>query len=95
MSFNLLKMYLHFTKYQRTGIFLLFVIIIGLQLFYWLSDFTISETKNPEKEKWVSLDIPLSDFTGLTARAHIAQLIYAAAPTGSATVYLDNVYFHN
>ena len=55
MSFNLLKMYLHFTKYQRTGIFLLFVIIIGLQLFYWLSDFTISETKNPEKEKWLAL----------------------------------------
>jgi hypothetical protein len=30
---------------------------------------------NPAKEKWVSLDIPLSDFTGLTTRSHIAQLI--------------------
>lgn len=49
----------------------------------------------PAQNTWVSLDIPLSDFTNLTTRGHIAQLIYAAAPTGSATVYIDNVYFHN
>jgi len=50
---------------------------------------------SPAQNTWVSLDIPLSDFTNLTSRGHIAQLIYAAAPTGSATVYVDNVYFHN
>ncbi|MDR6968366.1 hypothetical protein J2X31_002389 [Flavobacterium arsenatis] len=50
---------------------------------------------SPAQNTWLSLDIPLSDFTGLTTRAHIAQLIYAAVPTGSATVYVDNVYFHN
>jgi hypothetical protein len=50
---------------------------------------------NPEKGTWVSLDIPLSDFTGLTTRAHIAQLIYVGAPAGNNTVYIDNVYFHN
>jgi hypothetical protein len=49
----------------------------------------------PAQSGWVSLDIPLSDFTGLTTKAHIAQLIYVGAPTGSATVYVDNVYFHN
>lgn len=50
---------------------------------------------NPAQEAWVSLDIPLSDFTGLTSRAHIAQLIYVAAPSASSTVYIDNVYFYN
>lgn len=50
---------------------------------------------NPEKEKWVSLDIPLSHFTGLTTRSHIAQLIFVGAPSGSTTVYVDNVFFYN
>lgn len=50
---------------------------------------------SPAKNTWISLDIPLSDFTGLTTRAHIAQLIYVGAPTGNNTVYIDNVYFHN
>jgi len=48
----------------------------------------------PAKGQWVSLDIPLSDFTGLTTRAHIAQLIYSGTPSGSHTIYIDNVYFH-
>ena len=50
---------------------------------------------SPAKGTWISLDIPLSDFTGLTTRAHIEQLIYVGAPTGNNTVYIDNVYFHN
>jgi hypothetical protein len=49
----------------------------------------------PAKDTWVSLDIPLSDFTGLTTKAHIAQLIYVGAPSGNTTVYIDNVYFYN
>lgn len=55
MNIKSLKTQLQFTKQQRTGIFFLFIIIIGLQLFYLLSDFTISEAPNPEKEKWLSL----------------------------------------
>jgi hypothetical protein len=50
---------------------------------------------SPAQNTWVSLDIPLSTFTNLTTRGHIAQLIFAAEPVGSATVYIDNVYFHN
>lgn len=49
---------------------------------------------NPEQNTWISLDIPLSDFTGLTTRANIAQLIYAGKPVGSTTLFVDNVYFH-
>ena len=57
-------------------------------------EFEITYTA-PAKGTWISLDIPLSSFTGLTTRAHIAQLIYVGAPTGSNTIYIDNVYFHN
>lgn len=50
---------------------------------------------NPAQNEWVSIDIPLSDFVGLTTKSHIAQLIYSGTPTGSGTVFIDNVYFHN
>jgi hypothetical protein len=41
--------------------------------------------------EWVSFDIPLSEFTGLTTRAHLAQLIISGNPN---TVYIDNILFH-
>lgn len=50
---------------------------------------------NPAQNEWVSLDIPLSEFEGLTGTSNIGQLIYAATPTGEANVYVRNVYFHN
>ncbi|MDN3644575.1 hypothetical protein QWY87_17805, partial [Lutimonas halocynthiae] len=50
---------------------------------------------NPSQEEWVSLDIPMSEFTGLTARGHIAQYIFVGALAGSNTVFVDNVYFYN
>jgi hypothetical protein len=45
--------------------------------------------------EWVSLDIPLSAFTGLTTRDHLAQYIIVGQPTGATTVWVDNFYFHN
>ncbi len=44
-----------------------------------------------ETGKWVSLDIPLSAFTGLASRGHLAQMILVSS---NATVYVDNVYFY-
>ncbi|MHC0443732.1 helix-hairpin-helix domain-containing protein, partial [Flavobacterium sp. 3-210] len=55
MNFKFLNKYFHFTKQQRVGIFMLFVLIIGLQLFYLFADFNISETSNVEKEQWLAL----------------------------------------
>ncbi len=49
----------------------------------------------PSQGQWISYDIPLSNFTGLTAKQHIAQYILVAQPSGSAKVYIDNLYFHN
>ncbi|MBD3258026.1 family 16 glycosylhydrolase, partial [candidate division GN15 bacterium] len=45
-----------------------------------------------DTETWVSLDIPLTDFVGLTTTEHIAQLIISGDPN---TVYVDNIYFYN
>lgn len=49
----------------------------------------------PARGTWISYDIPLSSFTGLLNRANIAQYILVAQPTGSARVYMDNMYFYN
>ncbi len=50
---------------------------------------------NPDQSEWISYDIPLTDFAGLTNTHNIAQLIYASAPAGSVTAFIDNVYFYN
>ena len=55
MNFKSLNQYFHFTKQQRIGVFMLFLIMIGLQLFYFLSDFNISEAENSEREEWLAL----------------------------------------
>jgi len=39
--------------------------------------------------RWVSFDIPLSEFDSLAARDHVAQLIISGDPN---TVFVDNVY---
>jgi hypothetical protein len=42
--------------------------------------------------QWVGLDIPLSSFTGLVNRGHLAQLVLSG---DVPNVYVDNVYFYN
>lgn len=44
----------------------------------------------PAFSTWVSYDIPMSAFTTLTTKAHLAQMIFVSS---GSTVYLDNVYF--
>lgn len=51
--------------------------------------------ENPAQNTWVTYELPLADFTGLTSRAHLAQLIFSGAPVGGGVVYIDNVYFSN
>ncbi|MFK7906608.1 MAG: hypothetical protein AB8B69_15865 [Chitinophagales bacterium] len=41
--------------------------------------------------QWISLDIPLSNFAGLTNRTNMAQLVLSG---NIPTINLDNVYFH-
>jgi hypothetical protein len=43
---------------------------------------------------WNSIDLQLSDFTGLTTRSNLAQYILVGQPTGTNDVYIDNIYFY-
>lgn len=56
-------------------------------------EISLSPTSTPGlvAGQWNSLDIPLSAFPGLTARANLAQIIISGS---SPTVYLDNLYFY-
>ncbi|MEN0002870.1 MAG: hypothetical protein AAF798_01955 [Bacteroidota bacterium] len=49
----------------------------------------------PATGTWVSYDIPLSDFVGLTNRQNLAQYILASAPAGASTIFVDNFFFYN
>jgi hypothetical protein len=42
--------------------------------------------------QWVSLDIPLSSFTGLTTRSQLQQLLFVAG--APMVLYVDNIYFY-
>jgi len=55
-------------------------------------EITLDDTTTPAMAtgQWASLDIPFADFTGLTGRANLAQLILSGDPN---TIYVDNVYF--
>lgn len=41
--------------------------------------------------RWISIDVPLSEFTDLTTKEHLAQLLISGDPS---TVYIDNVFLH-
>lgn len=52
-------------------------------------------TFNPALNEWVSLDIPLSDFTnaGMASLSDLNQYVISSAPAGEGIVFIDNVYF--
>ena len=51
---------------------------------------TASSTPPLATGQWVGIDVPLSAFTGLKARAHLAQMILVG---DLSTFFVDNVYF--
>ncbi|MDN3677283.1 hypothetical protein QWY90_08140 [Flavobacterium paronense] len=42
---------------------------------------------------WVSFDIPLANFSGLTSRSHLAQILFISDATIS-NILVDNMYFY-
>ncbi len=48
----------------------------------------------PTASGWFAVDVPLSSFTGLTNKAHLAQMVLVT-PGGGKTFWLDNVYLYN
>lgn len=52
---NNIKSFFNFSKDQRKGILLLFLIIVGLQVGYCFIDFNLKEEQSPEEQNWLSL----------------------------------------
>lgn len=50
-----IQSFLKYSRQQRIGVFLLFTIIIILQLVYFFVDFSAFSKESPEKEKWLAL----------------------------------------
>jgi DNA uptake protein ComE-like DNA-binding protein len=55
MVFETIQSFFKFSRQQRTGVFLLFIVIIVLQLICFYVDFGSFSPTSPEKEKWLSL----------------------------------------
>jgi DNA uptake protein ComE-like DNA-binding protein len=55
MNFKIVRTFFNFTREQRTGIFVLFAIIILLQMIYFFADFSFEAKEYPDKQKWLSL----------------------------------------
>lgn len=53
-------------------------------------ELTFDETTMNTGE-WVSIDVPMSDFTNLVTTGHLAQMVISGT---LSTVYVDNIYFY-
>jgi len=42
---------------------------------------------------WVSIDVPISDFTALTSRSNLAQVVFISDAT-ITDIFVDNIYFY-
>jgi hypothetical protein len=47
----------------------------------------------PVAQTWNTIEIPLTQFTGLSSLAHFSQLILSGEPVGTGVVFIDNVLF--
>ncbi|WP_281235016.1 ComEA family DNA-binding protein [Flavobacterium gelatinilyticum] len=55
MNFKLLNHYFKFSNQQKTGIVLLFIVVIALQLFYFFADFSQPYYSSVEEDQWMLL----------------------------------------
>ncbi len=55
MNFENIKSHFKYSDSQRNGIFVLLFLIVAFQLVIFFADFSVLETPNPEKQKWLSL----------------------------------------
>ncbi|SNR52094.1 helix-hairpin-helix domain-containing protein [Flavobacterium sp. ov086] len=65
MNFKVLLRHFKFTSQQRTGILLLFILIIVLQAVYFFVDFSVPEKSFPEKEQWTFLQTEIDSLKSI------------------------------
>lgn len=47
-----------------------------------------------QAQQWISIDIPLNNFSGLTNRANLAQIVFVDVNNNIPGFYADNIYFY-
>lgn len=67
-----------FTATQRAGIFLLLLIIVGIQIAYYFREVKFDEDKSLEKQEWLSLQSQID--TAKVEKANYKQTIYPFNP---------------
>lgn len=56
---------------------------------------TVTRTITPaQSQQWVSFDIPFSNFSGLSTRTNLAQIIFVDVNNNISNFYADNIYFY-
>lgn len=78
MNFKNIAPYFKFTNQQQKGIFLFLLLIIGLQFFYFFSDFSQIEEKFSEKKEWLALQTEIDSLKA--TRYKEKQKIYRFNP---------------
>ena len=48
-----------------------------------------------QSQQWISLNLPLDNFTGLTSRDNLAQIIFVDVNGNIPSFYADNIYFYD
>lgn len=57
---------------------------------------TLTSTSTPAlvNDGWISVDLSLDSFSGLSSRANLAQIVFVSDATVQS-IFVDNIYFHN
>ena len=71
----LLKSHFKYSDSQRNGIFVLLFLIVAFQLVIFFADFSVLETSNPEKQKWLSLQSQI-DSLKQQKQDYVAKICY-------------------
>ncbi len=71
---------------------------IRLELVDLVAEVTGTYTRSitpAQTQQWVSLDIPLASFSGLSKKTNLGQLIFVDVNNNISGFYADNIYFYN
>ena len=54
----------------------------------------IATIQTSQSKSWISYDIPLTNFAGLSDKSHLFQIIFSTPTNNIPGFYADNIYFH-
>ncbi|MFT3793858.1 ComEA family DNA-binding protein [Flavobacterium sp.] len=74
-----LRPYFNYTKSQRNGLAVLFLLIVALQLVYHFADFSAIEKPDPKKQRWLAVQSAI-DSMGKVSRREKKPKIYPFNP---------------